>query len=97
MWRWRWRRAHATQLSWYPKLPSALSLRACPPFILSAPPVNTGGGAALLHLSELLPAFRATLTDEEERLGCDIVMKALRAPCRIIAENAGVEGEVGCA
>jgi chaperonin GroEL (HSP60 family) len=27
--------------------------------------------------------------------GADIVMKALRAPCRIIAENAGVEGEVG--
>ncbi len=27
-------------------------------------------------------------------MGADIVMKALRAPCRIIAENAGVEGEV---
>lgn len=53
-----------------------------------------GGGAALLHLSELLPAFRETLTDPEEKLGCDIVMKAMRAPCRIIAENAGVEGEV---
>jgi hypothetical protein len=37
-----------------------------------------GGGAALLHLSELLPAFRETLPDEEQRLGCDIVMKALR-------------------
>ena len=46
-----------------------------------------GGGAALLHLSELVPAFKATL-------GADIVMKALRAPCRRIAENAGVEGEV---
>ena len=53
-----------------------------------------GGGAALLHLSELVPAFRETLSDEEERLGCDIVMKALRAPARIIAHNAGVEGEV---
>ena len=53
-----------------------------------------GGGAALLHLSELVPAFRETLADEEERLGADIVMKALRAPCRTIAENAGVEGEV---
>jgi chaperonin GroEL (HSP60 family) len=27
-------------------------------------------------------------------MGADIVMKALRAPVRIIAENAGVEGEV---
>lgn len=53
-----------------------------------------GGGTALLHLSELVPAFRETLTDEEEKLGADIVMKSLRAPCRIIAENAGVEGEV---
>jgi len=34
------------------------------------------------------------LTDSEERLGVEIVRKALQAPCRIIAENAGVEGEV---
>lgn len=53
-----------------------------------------GGGAALLHLSELVPEFKATLTDPEEIMGADIVMKALRAPTRIIAENAGVEGEV---
>jgi chaperonin GroEL (HSP60 family) len=56
--------------------------------------VVPGGGAALLHLSELVPAFRETLADEEERLGADIVMKALRAPARTIADNAGVEGEV---
>ena len=55
----------------------------------------SGGGAALLHLSELIPAFRLTLELDEERLGADIVMKSLRAPCRIIAHNAGVEGEVG--
>jgi chaperonin GroL len=53
-----------------------------------------GGGAALLHLSEYLPAFKETLADAEEKMGCDIVMKALRTPCRVIAENAGVEGEV---
>ncbi|GAB4818835.1 hypothetical protein N2152v2_005881 [Parachlorella kessleri] len=53
-----------------------------------------GGGAALLHLSELVPEFKAQLTDPEEVMGADIVMKALRAPARIIAENAGVEGEV---
>jgi chaperonin GroL len=53
-----------------------------------------GGGAALLHLSELVPAFRDTLTDDEERLGADIVGKSLCAPARLIAENAGVEGEV---
>ena len=53
-----------------------------------------GGGTALLHLAEALPAFKATLSDEEEKMGVDIVMKALRAPCRIIAHNAGVEGDV---
>eukprot|EP00983_Pelagomonas_calceolata_P056797 1144767-Pelagomonas_calceolata.AAC.3 len=53
-----------------------------------------GGGAALLHLSEMLPAFREGLTDPEERLGVEIVRKALQAPARRIAENAGVEGEV---
>jgi chaperonin GroL len=53
-----------------------------------------GGGAALLHLSELVPAFRATLTNEEEKLGADIVAKALKAPARLIAHNAGVEGDV---
>lgn len=30
----------------------------------------------------------------EEKLGCDIVGKALRAPVRLIASNAGVEGDV---
>ena len=44
-----------------------------------------GGGAALLHLSELVPAFKETLTHPEEQIGADIVMKALRAPCRAIA------------
>lgn len=53
-----------------------------------------GGGTALLHLSEYVPEFKATITDPEEALGADIVMKALRAPCRMIADNAGVEGEV---
>lgn len=53
-----------------------------------------GGGAALLHLSELVPEFKKTLTHPEEIMGADIVMKALRAPCRAIAKNAGLEGEV---
>lgn len=55
---------------------------------------GAGGGAALLHLSELIPAFKETLTDDEEKLGADIVYKSLRAPARLIAQNAGVEGDV---
>lgn len=53
-----------------------------------------GGGAALLHLSELVPKFKETLKTEEERAGAEIVMKALSSPCKLIAQNAGVEGEV---
>lgn len=53
-----------------------------------------GGGAAFVHLSLMIDEFKETLTDPEERLGADIVQKALLAPCRIIANNAGVEGDV---
>jgi chaperonin GroL len=55
-----------------------------------------GGGAALVHLSKLIDEFKVTLTDPEERLGADIVQKALLAPCRLIGNNAGVEGDVVC-
>lgn len=53
-----------------------------------------GGGAALLHLSELVPAFKMTLPEGEERVGADIVQKSLSAPIRLIASNAGFDGEV---
>merc|ERR1719178_620591 len=54
-----------------------------------------GGGSTMLHLSELLPAFKeAEVPDSEEQLGVDLVFKALRAPLKKIAQNAGVEGEV---
>ncbi|KAK9840846.1 hypothetical protein WJX81_008644 [Elliptochloris bilobata] len=53
-----------------------------------------GGGAALLHLAELVPEFRNSLPEGEERLGADLVGKALVAPARLIASNAGVEGDV---
>lgn len=52
-----------------------------------------GGGAALVHLSAFLTEFKKGLKDEE-LIGADIVQKAITAPCRLIANNAGVEGEV---
>jgi chaperonin GroEL (HSP60 family) len=39
-----------------------------------------GGGAALLHLAELVPEFSASLSDSEERLGADLVGKARACP-----------------
>ncbi|KAL2239414.1 ruBisCO large subunit-binding protein subunit alpha [Sesamum indicum] len=53
-----------------------------------------GGGAALVHLSTHVPAIKDKLEDADERLGADIIQKALIAPASLIAQNAGVEGEV---
>lgn len=53
-----------------------------------------GGGAALVHLSAMVPAIKDTITDPEEKLGADIVQRALSAPAALIAHNAGVEGAV---
>ncbi|KAL1209524.1 Chaperonin 60 subunit alpha 1 [Cardamine amara subsp. amara] len=53
-----------------------------------------GGGATLVHLSTAIPAIKEKLEDADERLGADIVQKALMAPAALIAQNAGVEGEV---
>ncbi|KAL7173546.1 hypothetical protein ACSBR2_032914 [Camellia fascicularis] len=53
-----------------------------------------GGGAALVHLLTCVPAIKDKLEDADERLGADIVQKALVAPASLIAQNAGVEGEV---
>ncbi|KAL2612369.1 hypothetical protein R1flu_024061 [Riccia fluitans] len=53
-----------------------------------------GGGATMVHLSTFVPKIKESLTDPEERLGADIVQKALLAPASLIAANAGVEGAV---
>ncbi|KAI4968531.1 hypothetical protein ZWY2020_045861 [Hordeum vulgare] len=53
-----------------------------------------GGGAAYVHLSTYVPAIKETIEDHDERLGADIIQKALQAPASLIANNAGVEGEV---
>ncbi|KAD5803407.1 hypothetical protein E3N88_14767 [Mikania micrantha] len=53
-----------------------------------------GGGAAFVHLSTLVPAIKEKIEDADERLGADIIQKALVAPAALIAQNAGVEGEV---
>eukprot|EP00238_Polyblepharides_amylifera_P007503 CAMPEP_0196591686 /NCGR_PEP_ID=MMETSP1081-20130531/70550_1 /TAXON_ID=36882 /ORGANISM="Pyramimonas amylifera, Strain CCMP720" /LENGTH=531 /DNA_ID=CAMNT_0041915125 /DNA_START=333 /DNA_END=1928 /DNA_ORIENTATION=- len=56
--------------------------------------VVPGGGAAFVHLSAMVPEIALGIEDEEERIGASIVQKALVSPCRLIASNAGVEGDV---
>jgi len=51
-----------------------------------------GGGVALLRASLRLGKVKAK--DDDEKIGVDIVRRALRAPVVQIAENAGVNGNV---
>jgi chaperonin GroEL len=53
--------------------------------------VVPGGGVALLRALSALDRLRA---DEDEKIGIDIIRKALEDPCRWIATNAGWEGSV---
>lgn len=52
-----------------------------------------GGGTVLVRLIEKVNSFKAGL-EEEERIGADIVARALPAPLCQIADNAGAEGRV---
>jgi len=54
-----------------------------------------GGGKALLHCSTKLEAVKESKAKNmDQKIGIDIVMKALRAPLATIASNAGEEGAV---
>ncbi len=53
--------------------------------------VVPGGGVALLRASAALDNLRVS---ENERVGVNIVKRALEEPCRWIASNAGWEGSV---
>ncbi|MEL6277445.1 MAG: chaperonin GroEL [Pseudomonadota bacterium] len=54
--------------------------------------VVPGGGVALLHASKVLNGM--TGENDDQTRGIAIVRAALQAPCRQIAENAGVDGAV---
>ncbi len=52
-----------------------------------------GGGTALLKAQAELRKFADSL-EGDERTGAEILIRALEAPCRQIADNAGARGEV---
>lgn len=54
--------------------------------------IVAGGGVALINAISALNALEAADTDEQ--VGIDIIRKALEAPMRAIATNAGYEGSV---
>ena len=54
--------------------------------------IVAGGGAALLYASLVLGDLK--VTNDDERTGVNILKKALQAPVRQIAENAGFDGAI---
>ncbi len=53
-----------------------------------------GGGATLAHLSENLVTWAKNNLKEDELIGAMIISRAILAPLRRIAENAGINGPV---
>jgi chaperonin GroEL len=51
-----------------------------------------GGGVALLHATKVLA--KLVIEHEDQKVGVEIVRKAIQYPARQIAENAGVDGAV---
>ena len=54
--------------------------------------IVAGGGSALLYATRSLDKVQAG--NDDQKVGIDIVRRALQAPVRQIAENAGVDGAV---
>jgi chaperonin GroEL len=53
-----------------------------------------GGGTALLYATKVLEKLHASTKDADQRVGIDIIRRAIQAPVRQIAENAGESGAV---
>ncbi len=54
--------------------------------------IVAGGGTALLYASKAIGDLKPA--NDDQRIGIDIVKKALEAPIRQIVENAGIDGAV---
>jgi chaperonin GroEL len=53
-----------------------------------------GGGCTLLKLAACVDAILPTLDNDEQRVGGEIVKKALSYPLKLVASNAGTNGSV---
>jgi chaperonin GroEL len=54
--------------------------------------IVAGGGAALLYATKALAKLKPD--NDDQKVGIDIVRRALQSPVRQIAENAGVDGSI---
>jgi chaperonin GroEL len=53
-----------------------------------------GGGCTLLKLADEVDEIKETLENDEQRVGADIIKRALSYPLRLVASNAGENGYV---
>src|SRR5258708_37160937 len=53
---------------------------------------GAGGGLALLLATKVLAKLKPE--NDDQKVGIDIVRRALQAPVRLIAENSGVDGSI---
>ncbi|PHT29900.1 RuBisCO large subunit-binding protein subunit beta, chloroplastic [Capsicum baccatum] len=56
--------------------------------------IVVGGGCTLLRLAAKVENIKGTLDNDKQKIGADIVKRALRYPMKLIAKNAGVNGSV---
>jgi chaperonin GroEL len=54
--------------------------------------IVAGGGVALLQAAKVLTKLK--YDNDDQRVGIEIVRRALSAPARLIAENAGMDGSI---
>jgi chaperonin GroEL len=54
--------------------------------------IVAGGGVALLLATKVLAKLKPE--NDDQKVGIDIVRRALQAPVRLIAENSGVDGSI---
>src|SRR5262249_61326086 len=54
--------------------------------------IVAGGGVALLYAIKVLE--KLTPENDDQKVGIDIVRRALKFPARLIAENAGADGSI---
>jgi chaperonin GroEL len=54
--------------------------------------VVAGGGVALLYATKALAKLKPE--NDDQKVGIDIVRRALQVPTRLIAENSGVDGSI---
>ncbi|KAJ7963052.1 ruBisCO large subunit-binding protein subunit beta, chloroplastic [Quillaja saponaria] len=56
--------------------------------------IVVGGGCTLLRLAAKVDAIKNNLENDEQKVGAEIVKRALSYPMKLIAKNAGVNGSV---